>query len=185
MKESNLAAEFLVIGFVALNNFILLYLICLNINSSDFLTFIETNKELALISGTLTAYLLGTIIHRMGQLINLKLFRKIFKKRQSRLKQMTSEEYILIYQEGSQNILERVYYGERLLRIYKSTAILFPILGVESLIYFTRNNIAKFGWVTLLITLSLALLSFISHRLQTKNQVEFLHKTAAYLRNKK
>jgi len=177
MKQTSLIVEFLIIGFIDLIIGALFLMIILDVKSFDYLKELNNYKEILIISGTILSYIFGVITYRVGQILNLRLIKKIFRKPVER-QEWYSENYVLVYQFGSQNVLERVFYGESMLRLFKSVSVLFPILSFEVLYFCYNFNQTRLGIVLSIALIVIAIVSFISHRIQTRNHRKFIELTA-------
>ncbi len=182
MKEANLAAEFLIVGFIFLLDIVLLVLLIFHTNPAAFFEQLTKNKELVILAATLLSYLLGTILHRAIQVLNFKWTRKL-----AGLKDKSIDGYyddfILIYQNGSDNLMQRVFFGERLIRIFKSATISIFLFGVEAFIYLEEYGWDRGAWFILLFSVVLSATSFLAHRLQSKNNMQFITAASKFLKN--
>jgi len=178
MKQTALIVEFLIIGLIGLVNLGLFYMIIFKIDIAQIQMNLEANKELVITIGTFTIYILGAVIHRVGGLIGYDNFVKIANK--LRLGYANKDEafvkkYYFVYQFGSDNVIERVFYNENMLRLFKSTTFLFFTLGILIIIWTIRlNKDFSIGLFFSIICFIISILCLISHNSQSKSFRTFI-----------
>ena len=86
-----------------------------------------------------------------------------------------NKKYYLVYQFGSDNVIERVFYNESMLRLFKSTTFLFFILGILTIIWTIRLekdlSVGIFVSITCFI---ISILCLLSHSSQSKSFKRFI-----------
>lgn len=179
MKQTSLIVEFLIIGLIALVNLGLIYMIIFKIEIEQIQINLERDKELAIPIGTFLIYILGAVTNRLSELIKYNNFVKIA----SRLNltynvkdEMFKKKYHYVYQHGSDNVIERVFYNEGMLRLFKSTTVLFFMLGILIIIWAIRLNkdisVSVFVSITCIIV---SILCLMSHNFQSKSFYDFIN----------
>ena len=149
MKQTALLIEFLIIGTIGLVVLVLLYMTLFNISEISAIEKVKDFKEIIIPIGTFLVYIIGAIVHRTSGLIGYDNFIKVAKKLKLEYQLKKDEDfinkYLLVYQKGSDNVVERVFYNESMLRLFKSSTILFILLGILYFVWAVR--LSKDLWI--------------------------------------
>jgi hypothetical protein len=183
MSITSLVAEFLVIGLIPFLTIVLVALSILGIYDLSFLSQTKDLSALLVAAAMLAVYLLGALTHRLGQLLNRNsmsfLFHRFIESRAYSYEEWLAD-YVLVLQYGSEQLTERIHFGESLSRIFKSTAITAPLLAIALALWLS----VAAGWKSVVIAVVICALitiaSFVSFLLQRRNHQQMV-RTASKL----
>lgn len=189
MKTTIMLAEFLIIGFISLVILIFVYLLLFNPDLSKVPEIIKDYQGMIIFGQTVFSYLLGTITHRMTQINQIGFIRNLFFKILNSTFIMSfadyknefhndnfykTEHFIKSLQFGSESVVFRITYMQSILRIFKASALLLPILGLELFFWFFFQTKLKLGVTSLAVLSLLSLSSIFSYILQFRYLLEFI-----------
>jgi hypothetical protein len=138
---------------------------------------LEGYKEIAIVIGTIVTYILGVIFHRITRIVTYQKFTHIVSligiKYPSQQK-LDFENYAYIYQYGSASVLERVSYNESLMRLYRGTIIIPPLIGILTWIWFNKSGLFSQGLFVFIVCMLLSIASFVAHKIQMTDLYKFI-----------
>ena len=187
MKTTAILVEFLVIGFLSSILVFLVYSIFYPCEINNITQLIADNKGLSTIVLTILWYILGTLTHRFIQIFN-KLIKKMFFKltklfRGKSLNQtktsnndkfLSLDKTVKALQYGSDSVVNRIIYEQSLLRIFESTTILFPIIGLLYFIWDCKNGNNYSGIFVFILSLIMMLMALICYVIQLRSIKGFI-----------
>jgi hypothetical protein len=182
MKTTAILVEFLVIGFLSSILVFLVYAIFYPCEINNITQLIADNKGLSTIVLTILWYILGTLTHRFIQIFN-KLINKLFlkltklfrRKSLNHTKTSNNDRFLSLdktvkaLQYGSDSVVNRIIYEQSLLRIFESTTILFPIIGLLYSIWDCKNGNNHSGIFVLILSLIMMSMAKICHVIQLRS----------------
>lgn len=139
MSTTTVLAEFLLVGFLGLMTIMAGLLVYLDVDDVPEEFDLKGAGTLVVVVMSITSYLVGVLTHRVGQLISgryvpfltrFKWFTKLVPIRNQKEREKWLADYFFIYQNGSDNLVRRVEYGESLARIYRSALLWSLPLGI-------------------------------------------------------
>jgi len=174
MKYTNLAVEFLVIGFIFSLTALFFFMIVIgDFNVSDLKSFFDALKPHWYILIGFFFYINGLVIHRSLAILNynsvryllaIKFFRFFFTR--SFITKVESiniddhwNRYYFIHEHASSSSIEKLNFFEKKLAIYKALTILLPVL---SLLGFYWLYMAKGLSIALIFSLPAFVFTFLS-----------------------
>jgi fructose-specific phosphotransferase system IIC component len=182
MKTTAILVEFIVIGFLSSILVLLFYAISYPCEINNITQLIAYNKGLSTIVLTILWYILGTITHRFTQIlyksfikIFLKLTKLFHKKSLNQTKTSTIDKFLSLdkivkaLQYGSDSVVNRIIYEQSLLRIFESSTILFPTIGLLYFIWDCKNGSNYSGIFVLILTLIMMFMALICYIIQLRS----------------
>ena len=182
MSTTSLVAEFLVIGIIPFLTIVLATLSILGIYDLSFLSQAKDFSVVLAVGVTLLVYVLGTLTQRLGQLLNRNSLRFLirlfgFDRFLEPLTDSNEEwlaNYVLVLQLGSEQLVNRIQYGESLARIFKATMITTPLLAITLAMWLS----VAVGWKGVAIAVTICAIitvtSLASYLLQRRNHRELV-----------
>ncbi len=175
MNTTTLVAEFILIGLLPYLTIIFAVLAIFNVHDASGLTQLKDYSTLIIFVSTLIIYLLGSLTHRLAQMLSMYFVKPLLNwvTRRKKVSDETVKELsyksALIYQLGSDQIINRTEYNESLLRVFRSTVITTPPFGIA--LSFWIYGIA--GWkaviVVAVICAAITITAFFSFLMQRLN----------------
>lgn len=176
MNTTALVAEFLVIGFVPFLTILFASFSVLGIYDLDPLLTLKDISAALVVAAVLPVYFLGAITHRLTLYINsrtlhsllqFKVVRELLRQTESADQQVWFDERSILYQYGSEALINQMEFMASQLRIFKSTFVSMPLLTMVLAFWLLGSG----GWqvavfavlVCVLLTMSAAL-SYIEAR---------------------
>ena len=188
MKTTAILVEFLVIGFLSSILVLLVYAIFYPCEINNITQLIADNKGLSTIVLTILWYILGTLTHRFIQIINthfikklvLKLTKLFRKKSLNQTKTSINDRFLSLdkivkaLQYGSDSVVNRIIYEQSLIRIFESTTILFPIIGLLYFIWDCKNGNNHSGVFILILSLIMMSMALFCYVIQLRSIKGFI-----------
>jgi predicted membrane-bound spermidine synthase len=177
MKQSSLIVEFLIIGFLLAIALAELYAIFFHVSSFEFARQVKDYKEVFILACTIIVYILGAIFHRTSRIISYDRFAQLAALIGIKYPLKTliyKEKYAKVYQNGSSGVIEKISYNESLLRIYKATFLILPVIGTLTWVWWARMQMSNQGIFIFCCCICLSVLSFVAHKMQAIDFSNFI-----------
>lgn len=189
MATTSLVVEFLLIGLIPFSTIAFGILLAAGVYDLGFLSQVKDFSVLLVLCLTLVVYLLGALTHRLSQMVNVKSLRSLWKV--STLKPLGQlfdksgkwhQDYYLVYQYGSEPLCDKVTYNESLLRVFRSTALMVPILALILALWLSKAVGGPGAWAALGACAVITLAALIAIPIQYKNYREIIEFSANTIR---
>lgn len=175
MNTTSLVAEFILIGFIPFLSIVFGVLAANRIYDLSFLSQAKDYSAIIVFTATMFIYLLGALTHRLTQVINQYLWKPMLdllprhNEPSSKDAKAWYDRFTLIYQFGSEKLIDRIQYNDSLIRIFGATLTSLPILAGS----FSFWIYGAAGWRAVIIALVgcaiLEIATFLSYRMQKEN----------------
>lgn len=128
--------------------------------------------------GTISAYIIGIISHRLGHYLNTNLFKKISRKvfdEDLIRENWDSTDYLKVLQNGSDKIVERLIYIESLIKIFKISGFYLFFIGCIMPFWLGQQYVSLSNKIFItVIFIGFGVASFLCLGLQVKRRKSFL-----------
>lgn len=178
MSTTTVLAEFLLVGFLGLITIFVSLLLYFEIDEIPDNFDLRGSGTLVVVVMSILSYLIGVLTHRIGQLISGRYlpfladrpwFTTFVPIRNQKEREAWLMDYFFIYQNGSDNLVRRVEYGQSLARIYRSALFWSLPLAASTGTWLSSTGQDSASKLAFIGGGALALLSWLCLLIQTKN----------------